>query len=41
LACTTLRRPGLRPGKSPDLVDSLMLAYVEPKQGPEFDIDFF
>jgi hypothetical protein len=30
-----------RLGKWPDLSDSLMLAYVEPKQGPEFSIDFF
>src|SRR4051794_19885551 len=30
-----------RLGKSPDLSDSLMLAYVEPKQWPEFSIDFF
>ena len=30
-----------RLGKSPDLSDSLMLAYVELKQGLEFSIDFF
>ena len=30
-----------RLGKSPDLSDSLMLSFVEPKQGQEFSIDFF
>ena len=30
-----------RLGKSPDLSDSLCLAYYEPPEEPEFDIGFF
>jgi hypothetical protein len=29
-----------RLGKSPDLADSLMLAYLEPPQGPDVLIEF-
>jgi len=31
----------IRLGKSPDLSDSLCLAYYEPPEGPQFDIGFF
>jgi len=30
-----------RLGKSPDLSDSLCLAYYAPPEGPQFDIGFF